>query len=359
VAPNKARRTIVKIPVILLLAALGTALSGSAAKAADECAPSGKLQFVCGPSRSEDLVLVPGTHWIIASGAHLYAINADSKAWKEGYPGADPRQNPDKANYTDCPGAPDPKKLITVGLGIRSRGNGIATLYGVGRNGRDAVEVFQVDSSKSEPEIAWIGCVIMPKGSNANAVTALPDGGFLVTSNIEAGHTREEAFSGQISGAVYEWHPGMGIHVLPGTELSGNNGIESSPDGKQFYVNATGGRSITKFTRTEGGLKSEKVDLDFGPDNIRWGQNGLLFVSGRADEPSCGGTMAARDGKLDSDCPRGFEIVTLDPKTMKIQFIVRTNPDPAFNAWSTALQVSDEIWIPGTRCDRIGYMRLK
>jgi hypothetical protein len=348
-----------KIAAILLWLVLGVALAGPVAKAADDCAPSGKLQFVCGPSRSEDLILVPGTRWIIASGARLYAINADSKRWKEAYPGADPQQNPDKSNYAECPGAPDPNKLTTVGLSIRSRGNNAATLYAVGRGGRDAIEVFQVDSSKSEPGITWTGCVIMPKGSNANAVTALPDDGFLVTSNIEPGHTREEAFSGQISGAVYEWHPGTPIHILPGTELSGDNGIESSADGKQFWVNATGGRSVTRFTRTGSELKAEKIDLDFGPDNVRWGQNGLLFIAGRADEPACGGTMAARDGKLDSDCPRGFQVITLDPQTMKVRFITRTEPDPEFNAWSTALQVGREIWIPGTRCDRIGHMPLK
>lgn len=343
---------------IVLLLAVGVAFSGSTAKAADECTSSGGIQFICGPSRSEDLALVPHTHWIIASGAHLYLINADSKTWEEAYPGANSQTNQDKTHYAGCPGAPDAKQLITVGLSIRSRSRGISTLYAVGRGGRDAVEIFQVDASRNQPEITWIGCVMMPKGSNANAVAALPDG-FLVTSTIEAGHTREEAFSGQVSGAVYEWHAGGGIHLIPGTELSGNNGIESSPDGKQFYVNATGGRSVTRFIRARSGLKSEKVDLDFGPDNIHWGQNGRLFISGRADEAACGGTMAARNGKLDSDCPRGFEVVTLDPKTMKVQFVVRTKPDPAFNAWSTALQLGDEIWIPGTRCDRIGYFSLR
>ena len=34
----------------------------------DACAPSGRLQFVCGPKNVEDLVLVPHTHWIIAGG---------------------------------------------------------------------------------------------------------------------------------------------------------------------------------------------------------------------------------------------------------------------------------------------------
>jgi hypothetical protein len=343
--------------LLLALLAFAGALSPGA-KAADDCAPSGKLQFVCGPSRPEDLVLVPGTHWMVASGAHLYLVNADSKTWKEAYPGVSPRDDPFTKYFADCPGAPVPKKLITVGLSIRKYGAD-TELFAVGRGGRDAIEAFQVDSSATEPVITWTGCVLMPKGSNANAVTALPDGGFLVTSNIEPGHTREEAFSGTVSGAVYEWHPGAAIAKIPGTELSGDNGIESTPDGKQFFVNATGGRSVTRFTRTASGVKADKVDLDVGPDNIRWGQHGLLYVAGRADEPACGGTMAARDGKLDSDCLRGFEILTLDPKSLKTQLVIRTPPDPQFNGWSTALQIGDTLWIPCTRCDRVGYMTLK
>jgi hypothetical protein len=188
-----------------------------------------------------------------------------------------------------------------------------------------------VDVRGAEPSITSIGRAVMPEGTNGNAVTSLPDGGILATSIIDAGHAREEAFSGQVSGGVYEWHRKTGFHLIPGTELSGDNGLEVSPDGKQFYVNAIGGRSVTRFTRGGFELEREKVDLDFGPDNIRWGQNGLLFVSGRADEPACGGTLAARNGKLDSECLRGFEVVTLDPKTMKVQLIVSAKPDPIFN----------------------------
>jgi hypothetical protein len=346
-----------KTAIILVVLATATRLLGAAPSQAGECPPSGKLHFVCGPSHSEDMVLVPGTHWIIASGtAQLYLINADAKTWKELYPGEAPRQRHDKASYGDCPGAPDAKKLSTVGLSIRGHSKGLASLYAIGKGGRDAVEVFEVDARGAEPSITWIGCAVMPKGTNGNAVTSLPGGGILATSIIDVGHTREEAFSGQVSGGVYEWHPQTGFQLIAGTELSGDNGIEVSPDGKQFYVNATGGRSVTRFTRGGAELKRDKVDLDFGPDNIRWGQNGLLFVSGRADEPACGGTLAARNGKLDSDCLRGFEVVTLDPKTLQVQLVARTKPDPAFNGWSTALQIGKEIWIPGIRSDRVAYM---
>jgi len=39
---------------------------------------------------------------------------------------------------------------------------------------------------------------------------------------------------------VFHWVPGKGISPVPGTELSGDNGLVASPDGKTLYINAYG-----------------------------------------------------------------------------------------------------------------------
>src|SRR5690606_27784070 len=63
------------------------------------CAPVAGLEFVCGPQNPEDLVLVPGTDWIIASsmteGAGLVLVDANEATWSELYPGARPRASHD------------------------------------------------------------------------------------------------------------------------------------------------------------------------------------------------------------------------------------------------------------------------
>ena len=45
-----------------------------------ECEGSGGLDFVCGPKNAEDLVQVPGTRWLIASGmasdAAIYLVDS-------------------------------------------------------------------------------------------------------------------------------------------------------------------------------------------------------------------------------------------------------------------------------------------
>ena len=53
-----------------------------AAQAQQSCAPTGDVRYVCGPKNPEDLVLVPGTQWIVSSGmadgAGFYLV--DSRA---------------------------------------------------------------------------------------------------------------------------------------------------------------------------------------------------------------------------------------------------------------------------------------
>ena len=48
------------------VAALGLLAVG--AQAQQSCEPSGDVSYVCGPKNPEDLVLVPGTQWIVSSG---------------------------------------------------------------------------------------------------------------------------------------------------------------------------------------------------------------------------------------------------------------------------------------------------
>ena len=69
------------------------------------CEPSGGLQFVCGPKSAEDLVLVPGTPWILSSGmaegASFFQIDSRNGAWRP----LKFEVKPDPA-FTQCPSPP-------------------------------------------------------------------------------------------------------------------------------------------------------------------------------------------------------------------------------------------------------------
>ena len=100
------------LPVLVLL---GLADAGSRPAA---CEPAGGLQFVCGPKNAEDLVLVPGTHWILSSGladgASFFLIDSRSGAWRP----LTFEVKPDVA-FTNCPSPPVLTNFNTHGLSIR------------------------------------------------------------------------------------------------------------------------------------------------------------------------------------------------------------------------------------------------
>ena len=67
---------------LLTVMAIGVSASIIAAQSA-ACVPSGGLSFICGVQAAEDLVLVPGTRWLIASGmtagSRLHLIDTQAK----------------------------------------------------------------------------------------------------------------------------------------------------------------------------------------------------------------------------------------------------------------------------------------
>jgi sugar lactone lactonase YvrE len=68
------------------------------------------------------------------------------------------------------------------------------------------------------------------------------------------------------------WTPGSKEpKTLTGTELPGNNGIETSPDGREFYVASIGLRRIVAYSRADPSKPLRFAQLkEFGPDNVRF-----------------------------------------------------------------------------------------
>src|SRR6478752_1890613 len=86
---------------------------------AQSCSPANGLDFICGPKNAEDLVRVPGTPWIIASGmtegASLTLIDSRNGAFSAVHP-----QAKADAMFANCATPPDPAKAITHGLNLRA-----------------------------------------------------------------------------------------------------------------------------------------------------------------------------------------------------------------------------------------------
>ena len=90
------------------------------------CAPRDKVQFVCGLVGPEDLVEVPNSNWIIASGdaapGAITLVDTRTRNVTPLYPSATMKQQLDAKTYDTCPGPIDPQekdKFRAHGLALR------------------------------------------------------------------------------------------------------------------------------------------------------------------------------------------------------------------------------------------------
>ena len=82
----------------------------------------------------------------------------------------------------------------------------------------------------------------------------------------------EDIFAARNTGAVFIWTPGAStFHRRDGTELPGNNGIETSADGREFLVMAMGLRRIVAFSRADPSRPIGFAQLaGFNPETSAW-----------------------------------------------------------------------------------------
>lgn len=358
---------------IILAAALFTigAVAISSARpaaAAEPCNPAGNLAFVCGPLNTEDLVQVPGTAWIVASGMDggaagtrgtLHLVDSRDKSWKVLFPGGNPQMRWDKATYGDCPSPPDLSKFSAHGLNLRPASNGAATLYVVNHGGRESIEMFALDATAAEPTVAWIGCAVMPAHTWPNSVAPLPDGGMVVTDMFDPKDPKapDKMNAGENTGAVYEWHPHKGYVLVPGSQMSGNNGIEVSPDGRWIYVAAWGSKAVVRLAR--GGTADAKRDtlpVGFLADNLRWAPDGRLIVAGQ--NVAAKQVFACFQSKA-TRCTQPWRIDRWDTAAMTLTPLVTRPGNPDFGDATVGLQIGDEMFVGTFRGDRIAYFSLK
>jgi hypothetical protein len=340
------------------------------------CAPAAGLTFICGLQNPEDVVLVPGTRWLLTSGmapgAGLTLVDTQAKTVRKLFaPGLPERLSAvpqgtataraDRARFASCPGPLDAKQALLHGLALRPAGPGRYTVYATNHGGRESIEVFELSAGAgaATPSATWIGCVPLPPKLAANSVAAFSDGTLVATVLILPGKTFEDAFAMRNTGIVLQWTPGSPAFVeLKGTELVANNGIETSPDDREFYVAATPQRRVYAFSRAKpgAGLLRFAQLKDFGPDNVRWTADNKLITAGLVDdEPACGGRPKDEKGIR---CPMGYAVATIDPKTMAVTEIARGPRTPVFTGTAMAAVVGNELWLGSFLADRLAYRPL-
>ncbi|MET0535938.1 MAG: hypothetical protein ABW171_17100 [Steroidobacter sp.] len=350
---------------LVLSLAVGAMQSAASDPPSTECAPTSKLRFICGAERPEDVARIPGTRWLVFSGfsngAGLKLVDSSEHSMRLWYSGARRQVEHDRKAFPRCATPPSVETFNAQGISLRTMAPSLHRLYVVNHGGRESIEVFAIDARDAEPKLTWIGCVLLPDGIAANSVATYSDGAILASVLTRPGTSITDFVLGRTTGGVYEWRPGSNnFELLQGTELPGNNGIETSPDDKEFYVVAFGWRSVVVFSRADSSQPLRRaIAPGFMPDNIHWHEGRLLLAGMQADEPACGGVRKIVDGVADGmRCHRGYAVAQLDPVSLQFRLIAYGAPDPIFNGVSAAVLVDDNLWLASYQADRVAVRKL-
>jgi hypothetical protein len=349
-----------------LLAAAMAISTEVAAQAA--CDPAAGLTFICGVTNAEDLVQVPGTPWILASGlaegertqGHIYLVNAHDRTVQVLLPGHVDYQQ-DTGTFGACPGAPDETKFSAHGLSLRVGPASEHTLYVVHHGERESVEVFRLKGGPvaptQAPTLAWVGCVVYPAGILGNGVAALPGDAFAASNFMSTNDPKaaDKLMAGQPVGGLLIWRPKTGWEDDPGAAtISADNGVAASSDGRQLFVAGTGDKTVVRLSLagTTAGTPRDRavIKTGFHTDNLRWGSDGFLYAAGQRDTVP---NLWACAPDTTQRCTSPFSVVRIDPVTLQTREVVRHPGGPSFGAASTALRIGDEYWFGTPHGDRI------
>ena len=335
-----------------------------AALATKACAPAAGLTFICGLQNPEDVVPVPGTRWLLTSGmapgAGLTVVDTQAKTVRKLYAPGTANARADRTRFANCPGPLDRE----AGRAARPRppaGRG-RTLHGVrhqprrarvGRSVRAEPRVGGAAGSHPQPGSGACCCrrSLPPTASRRSPMAR----SWRRCSFCPARRSRTRLRCGTPASCSSGRRGRPAFVELKGTELVANNGIETSPDDREFYVASTTTRRVYAFSRAKPGagpLRFAQLK-DFGPDNVRWTADNRLITAGLIDnEPACGGRPKDEKGIR---CPMGYAVATIDPKTMTATEIARGPRTPSFTGTAMAAVVGNELWLGSFLADRLAY----
>ena len=297
----------------------------------------GEIRFICNLISPEDLAVVPGSAWVIASGnragGRLHLVSVRDKTATALFPGATSSEQLDAATYPTCPGPMDPDEgdaFNAHGLYLEPGQDAVHTLYVVHHGNRESIEVFEVDA-RARPTLAWVGCAVAPEPLRLNGVVALPEGGFAATSPG--------------TGDVWEWQTDSGWMQIPGSEDTAPNGLEVSTDGRWLYIAGWAEEKLTRLSRGRTPVQKEVIALDFRPDNLRMSLDGaVIFTAGHSNIQTPRRPLEEFSN-----------IATIDPDTLAVRRVFQHPAIEGFVASTTAIQIGDEMWLGSHRGERIAY----
>jgi sugar lactone lactonase YvrE len=144
------------------------------------------------------------------------------------------------------------------------------------------------------------------------------------------------------------WSKRTGWVHLKGSDLPGDNGIESSTDGKTLYVAAWTNNALWVLAR-DGRRAAKRVPLgDFHPDNIHWRHDGTLLIAGEVGDAS--NILSCGPQKI---CGTPSMLVVFKPTQGSIATSELIPATAHFGAASTAVRYHGRYWLSSFLGDRM------
>ena len=333
--------------------------------------------FILGIYYPEDIIQIPGTKWIIATGLtsqgpgmgykytkknYLHLLNAETET---GGPitGDQYKMAPDLQRFPDAKTPPDWEVFGPHGIGVGAQDSDKVTLYVVNHGGRESVEIFEVNVANATPEFTWIGCVIGPEDGFLDAVAWIPGtDGFMATAvtNPLDPEATEKQLKGEVVGWVRSWNLEDGWKTELGTELdSAPNGVIVSEDGSQVFVAASANFSVYRITMKDGKPEVSATKLAGFPDNVRWSADGKSILVGvHTEEMEKFAEAQVYAVKNSGMMMTRFNITRIDPETMEAEIVMPSGVYGAFGAGTGAIEVGNRLWVSSTGSDRIAIFDL-
>lgn len=363
---------------LFLLLAMWAGAQGQNKEALDVEGWMKSAKFIVGCYNVEDMLLIPGTHWIVGSGVITQGPGMEDKVITKDYfhvfdaktetggrlDSKDIAIKPNVKAYPETTTPPDWETFSPHGIGLGEKKGNVITLYAVNHGAREAVEVFNIDISKDFPRFTWVGTVLAPADGFIDAVAWIPGtDGFLVTSLLDPRDPEGSAkkqMAGEPNGWVREWHPASGWKTLPGTEkFSTPNGIIISEDGKHVFVAASTGFCVYRVTR--GGTNPEVVSVKVAgvPDNVRWSADGKsILVAVHTEDPEKFVQAQIESVKIGGSMFTTFNVTRIDPVNMTAEIVMPSGLYGAFGACTNAIEVGNRLWLGSCKSDRVAIFDL-
>lgn len=310
---------------------------------------------VCGFSKPEDIVAIPGS-------ARLLVIEHGGETTPAGFSLLDtealrrlplpvvdePREGVGEAA---CSGPP--AKFAPGGIDLAPDRDGGFRVLAINRANPARVEFYTLRQSGESATLAWNGCAPVEPGLFLNDVAVLPDGGFVATHMVDPSAARTLLaplwfFFGFDTGHVARWKPVEGWSMVPHSDGSFPNGIAATHDGATIFFAETFGEALNRIDLDTG--KRVRRKIAFQPDNLTWTRDGDLLAVGHAGLPlfTTGGCRSLQGAA----CGFSFTALRFSIDLTRATALFRSDGKSIPGA-STALLQDDALWFGTAFGDRV------